>query len=82
MVIRFAIIKALKAIEFESRLHNDRIQLPPDVARQVPEGCEVRVILLLPSRDEGEDWRSLGFNAFSAAYADEDAVYEDESASS
>jgi|KBSMisStandDraft_5_1062788.scaffolds.fasta_scaffold1244154_2 hypothetical protein len=66
----------MKALEFESRLANkDQIQLPPDVAKQIPEGSAVRVILLFDS-GEDETWRQLSLERFSAAYADEDAVYE------
>jgi hypothetical protein len=66
----------MKALEFESRLANkDRIQLPPDVARQIPEGSDVRAIPLFGT-NEDEDWRQLSLQRFSAAYAQEDAGYE------
>ncbi len=66
----------MKALEFEIQHGSeDQIQLPPDVARQIPEGSAVRVILLI---DVGEDesWRQLSLERFSAAYCEEDAVYE------
>ena len=66
----------MKAIEFESELtSNDRILIPPDVARQLPSGSHVRVILLLDA-GEAEDWRNLSLQRFAAAYAPEDSVYE------
>ena len=66
----------MKALEFEGRLANtNQIQLPPDVARQIPEGSDVRVILLFGA-NEDEDWRQLSLQRFSAAYAEEDAGYE------
>jgi hypothetical protein len=66
----------MKALEFESRVANrDRIELPPDVARQIPQGSSVRVILLLDS-GEDEDWRQLGLERFAAAYCEEDSIYE------
>lgn len=66
----------MRALEFESRLANtDQIQLPPDVARQIPEGSDVRVILLFGT-NEDEDWRQMSLQRFSAAYAEEDAGYE------
>lgn len=66
----------MKALEFESRVANkDRIDLPPEVARQIPQGSSVRVILLVES-GEDEDWRRLGLERFAAAYCEEDAVYE------
>ena len=65
----------MKAFEFDSRLANNEIQLPPDLANQIPEGAEVRVILLLRTSEE-ETWRQQSLDNFSAAYADEDAIYE------
>jgi hypothetical protein len=67
---------SMKALEFESRLANkDQIQLPPEVAQQIPDGSAVRVILLFDS-GEDEGWRQLSVKGFSAAYAEEDDVYE------
>ena len=69
-------IKSVRALEFEARI-DDRghLQLPPEVAQQVQEGSNVRVILLFDA-DENERWRQLGLERFSAAFAEEDAVYE------
>ncbi|MGA2712310.1 MAG: hypothetical protein ABSG41_04320 [Bryobacteraceae bacterium] len=70
----------MKALEFDSQVANhDQIRVPPDVAAQIPEGSVVRVILLVgASADTGDDegWRQLSLDRFSAAYSDEDAVYE------
>jgi hypothetical protein len=66
----------MKALEFDGRVaDNGQIRIPPSVADQIPEGSAVRVILLL---DAGEDdaWRQLSLERFSAAYSEEDAVYE------
>jgi hypothetical protein len=68
-----AIIKAANAVEFEGRLEGGRIEIPPEVACQLREGSEVRVIVLF---DGEEDWRRLSAAGLSAAYADEDVVYE------
>jgi hypothetical protein len=66
----------MKALEFESRVGNqDRIEIPPEVAQQIPEGSAVRVILLFESGEE-ESWRQLGLERFAAAYSEEDSVYE------
>jgi hypothetical protein len=66
----------MKAVEFESRLANrDLIQIPPDVAREIPQGSSVRVILLFDSGDD-ETWRKAAAERFAKAYAEEDAVYE------
>src|ERR1039458_5887044 len=56
----------MKALEFESRVANkDQIELPPEVAQQIPEGSPVRVILLFDS-GEDESWRQLGLERFGA----------------
>jgi hypothetical protein len=66
----------MKALEFDSQVANHgEIKLPPEVADQVPEGSVVRVILLLDA-GEDESWRHLSLDRFSAAYSDDDAVYE------
>ena len=66
----------MNALEFESRLTNkDRIQVPPEVARQIPQGSAVRVILLFDS-GEDESWRRLSSERFASAYSEEDAVHE------
>ena len=52
-----------------------QIRVPPDVAEQIPEGSVVRVIILLGA-GEDESWRQASLDRFSAAYSEEDAVYE------
>jgi hypothetical protein len=58
--------------------NRDQIRVPPDVADQIPEGSTLRVILLLDTgdKDDAEGWRQLSLDRFSAAYSEEDAVYE------
>lgn len=66
----------MNALEFESRLADkSHISVPPDIARRIPDDTAVRVILLF-GEDEQEDWRQLALRQFSAAYSEEDAVYE------
>jgi len=66
----------MKALEFDTQVANrDQIRVPPDVADQIPEGSVLRVILLLDS-GEDEGWKQLSLDRFSAAYSEEDAVYE------
>ena len=66
----------MKALEFDGQVANhDQIRVPPDVAEQIPEGSVVRVILLLDT-GEDESWRQASLDRFSAAYSEEDAVYE------
>ena len=44
----------MKALEFEGRLFpDDRMEIPDEIARQIPAGSDVRVILLLGRRRTG-----------------------------
>lgn len=66
----------MKALEFDGQVANHgQIRVPPDPADQIPEGSVVRVIILLDSGGEG--WRQLSLDRFSAAYSEEDAIYEE-----
>jgi hypothetical protein len=53
----------MKAFEFDSRLGKNEIPLPADLASQIPEGSEVRVILLLRS-SEDDAWIQQSLNFF------------------
>jgi hypothetical protein len=66
----------MNAIEFDAQLTSgDRIQVPLEVARELPESARIRVILLWET-GEDEEWRKLTSERFAAAYAPEDSVYE------
>ncbi len=67
----------MKALEFDGQVANHgQILVPPDVADQIPDGSVVRVIILLDS-GEDEGWRQLSLDRFSAAYSEEDSIYEE-----
>ena len=68
----------MNAVEFGSHLAtNDKIEVPPEVAAQLPAGTDVRVIVLW-GMDEEEDaeWRKLATKRFAAQYSPEDSCYE------
>jgi hypothetical protein len=66
----------MKAAVFEGRVAPaGQVPIPAEVARQLPVGAPVRVILLWDT-DEDADWQKLGAERFAAAYAPEDEVYE------
>jgi len=68
-------VQVMKALEFESKMAGkDRIFVPPELASQIPDGAPVRVILLFDSDDES--WLGTSLETFSAAYAEEDTIYE------
>jgi len=68
----------MKALEFDTQVANhDEIRVPPDVAAQIPEGSSLRLILLPDAEDaDAQGWRQVSLDRFSAAYSEEDAVYE------
>jgi hypothetical protein len=67
----------MKAVEFESILApGGQIALPPEVAKEIPPGEQLRVLLMWePSDTEMASWRAMGSERFEAAYAPEDDVY-------
>ena len=66
----------MKAVEFDSTLSTGaHIQVPPNVARELPPGSPVCVILLWDG-DQGETWNKKTRERFGAAYAPEDSIYE------
>jgi hypothetical protein len=66
----------VKAVEFEGRLApTEQIAVPGEIARQIPAGSNVRVILLWEDGEQ-DDWRNLARERFAAAYGPEDSVYE------
>lgn len=68
----------MNALEFDSRLAaSDKIEIPPDVASQLPAGANVRVIVMWETAEEEEaEWRRFSMDRFASHYAPEDAIYE------
>lgn len=65
----------MNAIEFKSKLSaEDNMVVPGEIARQIPAGSDIRVILLWDG--DGDDWLRVSKERFADAYAPEDAVYE------
>jgi hypothetical protein len=68
----------MKAVEFGGTLTaNGRIAVPAEIAGQLPPG-EARDVVLQwdGATDEDAVWRGQGRQRFEAAYAPEDAVYD------
>ena len=66
----------MKSVEFTSRVAPDgRIDVPPDVARQLPGDTALQIVVLWGSNDD-DAWRAAGAERMAAAYAPEDSVYE------
>ena len=66
-----------KTYNFEGHLTADRsIQIPADIASQLPEGAEVHVTVMLASEAEDEFWLRMSAERFAAAYSDDEPSYD------
>jgi hypothetical protein len=50
--------------------------LPPEVASEIAAGEQIRIVLMWNPDDADGPWRTVARQRFQAAYASEDAVYE------
>ena len=67
----------MKAIQFQSMVTaNGQIAVPPDAAREIPQGEQLQVILLWSVSGEDNEWCAVGRRQFEAAYSPEDSIYE------
>ena len=67
----------VKTLDFKGTLSaSGQIDVPPEIASQVPRGEEVQVMLLWGSTVDENDWRTAGRARFESAYAPEDSIYE------
>ena len=67
----------MKAVEFEGTVApGGQIALPPEVAREIPPGEQLRVVVMWDPGDFDLAWRTAGRRQFEAAYSPEDAIYE------
>jgi len=65
----------MKAVEFQSAVAPDGgIQIPPEIAREIPAGERLRVVVMWDDPDQA--WHAAGRRRFDAAYSPEDSVYE------
>jgi hypothetical protein len=68
----------MKAVEFEGTVTpNGQIAIPAEIAEQLPPGEPLHIVLQWDAAaDEDGVWRAQGRERFEAAYAPEDAVYD------
>ena len=65
----------MRTVEFETDLKRPgRLEIPPEVAAELPLPAHARVILVLGEPDENGDWRLLTYQQFLRSYTDEDAI--------
>ncbi len=68
----------MRTVEFEADLKRPgSLEIPPDVAAELPLPTHAKVILVLGEPDEDDDWRLLTYQQFLRSYADEDAIYDE-----
>ncbi len=66
----------MKVLEFQAQIPSDGIlQVPPDIAAQIPDADRVRVVLLVGDSFEEEDWKRLTADRFLAGYSQSDDIY-------
>jgi hypothetical protein len=67
----------MKTVEFEGTVNPDgQIVVPPEIAGQLTPGESLHVVLQWSAAGEDAAWRAQGRQRFEAAYAPEDAIYE------
>jgi hypothetical protein len=73
----------MTALEFQASLSPDgTVRVPSEVAEQLKNVAEFRVLLLLPSEtetaeEEDEAWDRLTESEFFRGYAESDSIYDD-----
>jgi hypothetical protein len=68
----------MRAIEFNSQIINNHIELPDGLKNEFQNNSNkpVRVILLMEDFDEGSAFRQLSTEEFLKGYGEEDSVYD------
>ncbi len=67
----------MKAVEFQSTVApGGGILVPAEVAREIPAGERLRVVVMWDASDSDGDWHATGRRTFEAAYSPEDSIYE------
>jgi len=67
----------MKAFEFNTRVRADgTLPVPANVTTQLEGDQAVRVIMLVPDKDEEAQWAALTADQFLKGYAESDAIYD------
>lgn len=67
----------MKVLEFEAEVPGDgTLKIPNEIAVQIPDHEQVRVLLLVGDSSEDEDWERLGAEEFLSGYSESDAIYD------
>jgi hypothetical protein len=76
-----SVVGPVKALEFQAQLTPERtLQLPPDVAAQIPAGRPVRVLVFLDDRDgeaaEEAAWKQYALEKLFEGEEELDGLYD------
>ena len=69
----------MKALEFKSKIKNNKIQIPENVQSQLKKGNDVRVIVLIEDPDEvcdDIDFKRAAASNFLRGYSESDTIYD------
>jgi len=68
----------MRAVEFKTKLKNNRIQIPKKLHKQVntSKNKDVRVIVLMDEQNQKDDFQFLSREQFLKGYAKTDSVYD------
>ena len=67
----------MKAVEFRSRMKADEsLEVPRDLAAQIPKDQTVQVIVLLPEDSEDSEWQRATVEQFLRGYGESDSIYD------
>ena len=67
----------MKAVEFQTTIRpDDSLQIPKDVAGQIPRDTPVQVIVVCPDSSEELEWQRFTQEQFFHGYSDSDSIYD------
>ncbi len=67
----------MNAIEFTTELSGSAVlQIPPEIAAQLPKAGKARIIVLMGDETEDAEWRWASYEQFLRDDSPEDAVYD------
>jgi hypothetical protein len=69
----------MKKLEFISDIKNKTLKVPDEILFSLGErNKDIKVILLVDSKDEEAEFQQLSVKAFFEGFDEEDAIYDDE----
>ncbi len=67
----------METADFRGEMRPDgKIEVPPEIASQIPAGEKVAVLLTWGCCEEERAWQEAGLRCFESAYAPDDSVYK------